>query len=405
MIERTRGVRKVWALEARPACDAIVVAAGRSQRFHDTLRKQFLSLGAETVLARSIRVFAAHPLIREVIVVTSREEREQAVAATPPDLREAVRWADGGDTRSASVFAGLSVIAARPPVNVLIHDAARPGVQGADIDALLDALQDSDAAAPALPVADALKRRLAEGRIETALREDLYSVQTPQGFAYHTIFNAYRSFSGAAVDDLALIEQLPGVRVAFTPGRTRLMKLTYPEDWVTLQRLLGDGSPRIGSGYDVHAFAQGDHVRLCGIDIPHSHSLAGHSDADAAWHALTDAILGAIGAGDIGDHFPPSDPRWRGADSRLFLEFAVKRARDGGYCIGNADVTIICERPKIAPHRDRMRFATAEVLGVPADRVNVKATTTEQLGFTGRREGLAAEAVVMLLPVSQTAGG
>ncbi len=280
------------------------------------------------------------------------------------------------------------------PDHVLIHDAARPGLSTDVIEELLAALGDADAACPALPVTDALKDTTGGG-VRSVTRDALVRVQTPQAFRWNVITAAYAETVGAAVDDLALVEAR-GAKIALTPGRQGLMKITYPEDLAVVEKLITSPALRVGTGFDVHGFEPGDAVILCGVRIPHTKKLEGHSDADAGWHALTDAILGALALGDIGDHFPPSDPQWRGADSRQFLQHAVKLARDRGFHVANADITILAERPKISPHRDAMRRATAEVLGVSTDVVSVKATTTEKLGFVGREEGIAAQAAVLL---------
>lgn len=255
----------------------------------------------------------------------------------------------------------------------------------------------SDAAAPALAVTDALRR--AEGNELNAIsRERLYRIQTPQAFRLKTLLEGLDASSDDLVDDLSAVEQI-GAKIEIVPGDPRLRKITYPEDIELMSRLLPPllSTPRIGKGYDVHAFEPGDSVTLCGISIPHDAKLQGHSDADAAWHALTDAILGAMALGDIGDHFPPSDAKWKGAKSSIFLKEAQRLALEKGYALANCDITIICEAPKVKPHREAMRARTAELLGLPLDAISVKATTTEGLGFTGRREGIAAEAVALLI--------
>jgi len=322
---------------------------------------------------------------------TGEEERVRTLL--PADVR--TRVVAGGSTRTDSVRAGLAAIGDAKPEFVLIHDAARPGLSLAVIRELLSALQEADAACPALPVADALKRVAADGRLETVDRSNLYRVQTPQAFRYSVIRDAHASATGDWVDDLALVEST-GARIVLTAGRTELMKVTEADDILVAEKLLAGRSMRIGSGFDVHAFAPGDFVTICGVRVPHTHRLEGHSDADVGWHAITDAVLGSAALGDIGDHFPPSDPQWRGAASILFLQHAVKLAAQLGYRVGNVDLTLICERPKIGPHREAMRSATAEAMGLGIEAVSVKATTTEKLGFTGRQEGIAAQAVVLL---------
>jgi 2-C-methyl-D-erythritol 4-phosphate cytidylyltransferase/2-C-methyl-D-erythritol 2,4-cyclodiphosphate synthase len=360
--------------------------------------KQFLLLRGKPMLAWSVDAFLAHGGIEHVVVVAAPDQvgRVQAMFSGRAGLSVVV----GGADRTASVRAGLEALAEHAPDRVLIHDAARPGVSGAVIDELLAALDATDAACPALPMIDAIKERGPVGELRTVPRNGLWRVQTPQAFRFALALAAYRNGETTQVDDLALIEQ-SGARVTLTPGRAELMKVTLPEDIGVMERLLaetpmGSEKTRVGQGFDVHAFEPGDAVILCGVPIAHNARLKGHSDADAAWHALTDAILGALALGDIGDHFPPSDPQWKGVASIVFLEHAVKLASERGYRIANADITIICEAPKISPHREAMRARTAEAMGVPLDQVSVKATTTEKLGFTGRKEGIAVQAVVML---------
>lgn len=369
---------------------AIIVAAGQGRRAETALPKQWQMLNGKPVISWSIEAFISHPQVDEVIVVTSADIPENV------DL-SGVKLAKGGETRTLSVRSGLdAILSPADDTAVLIHDAARPGLTHQIIDELLAALKTSDAAAPALPVQDALKRQNGNA-LETVSRDALYRVQTPQAFAYGTISKALESATDL-VDDLAAVEAL-GATVALVKGSDRLHKITYAEDFDMVSRLMNSSfAPiRMGSGFDVHAFEPGDHVTLCGVKIPHSARLKGHSDADAAWHALTDAILGAVALGDIGDHFPPSDDRWKDADSGIFLKESQRLALDAGYAIANCDITIICEAPKVKPHREAMRLRTAELLGLPLDAVSVKATTTEGLGFTGRREGIAAEAVVSLV--------
>jgi len=279
---------------------------------------------------------------------------------------------------------------------VLVHDAARPLVTGAHVEALLKALEGADGAVPALPVADTVKRADAAGALRTTSRDGLLRIQTPQAFRYRTLVDAYAAWAGAEAptDDAAAVEAAGG-KVVAAPGDPALMKLTYPEDFAMAEALAGQARiTRIGQGYDAHRFGPGDSVWLCGLNIAHDQGLVGHSDADVGLHALTDALLGAVGRADIGEHFPPSDPRWKGAASDQFVRHAVELVREAGGRIVNADVTLICEAPKIRPHREAMRTRIAELLELPVDRVSVKATTTEGMGFTGRREGLAAQAVV-----------
>jgi 2-C-methyl-D-erythritol 4-phosphate cytidylyltransferase/2-C-methyl-D-erythritol 2,4-cyclodiphosphate synthase len=290
---------------------------------------------------------------------------------------------------------GLEALAHHKPDYVLIHDAARPLVSAQTIDSVIAALRaGADAAVPLLPVADTL-RKLDEGKWVTVPRDGLLRAQTPQGFRFERILKAHRDHATLDVtDDMALAE-LAGLDIVVVPGEESNIKITTQRDFGMAEQLLAArlGEARTGYGYDAHRFVAGDHVWLCGVKVAHDHALEGHSDADAGLHALTDAILGAIGAGDIGQHFPPTDERWRGAPSWRFLDHAAGLVRDAGGAIIHCDVTIICERPKIAPHRDAMRARIAEILSLDVSRVSVKATTTEGMGFEGRREGLAAQAV------------
>ncbi len=300
----------------------------------------------------------------------------------------------GGATRAESVQAGLAALSAADDETVLIHDAARPFVTTTHVERLLAALADADGAVPALPVADTLKRG-AEVIVETVSREGLWRAQTPQAFSYRTLLDAYAAWPADAepTDDAAVVERAGG-RVALVAGDPLLMKLTYPEDFAMAEHLAGGRRiTRTGFGVDAHRWGPGEAVWLCGVRIDHDQTLIGHSDADAGLHALTDALLGAIGEGDIGEHFPPSDPQWKGASSDRFLLHAAGLVAAKGGLIVNVDVTLICERPKIRPHRDAMRARLADLLGLPLDRVSVKATTTEGMGFTGRGEGLMAQAV------------
>ena len=301
----------------------------------------------------------------------------------------------GGDTRQASVGLGLEALADDAPDFVLIHDAARPLVSQAVIARVIAALAEgNDAAIPLLPVADALKRDGAAGWT-TVPRDGLLRAQTPQGFRYGAIRKAHQAHGALAVtDDMALAEAA-GLKIAAVQGEETNMKITTPEDFDHAERLIAGNMAefRTGMGFDAHRFAAGDHVWLCGVRIAHDHALEGHSDADAGLHALTDAILGAIGEGDIGQHFPPTDEKWRGAPSSVFLAYAAGLVQAKGGAVVHCDITLICERPKIAPHRDAMRARVAEILHLDVSRVSIKATTTEGMGFTGRREGLAAQAI------------
>jgi 2-C-methyl-D-erythritol 4-phosphate cytidylyltransferase/2-C-methyl-D-erythritol 2,4-cyclodiphosphate synthase len=371
---------------------AVIVAAGSGSRAGPGAAKQWRLLGGRPVLRWSTEALIAAGA-REVVVVIAEGADEAAaeVLAGLPGWRTVV----GGATRSKSVQAGLHALSGPDDEPVLIHDAARPFVTHTHVESLLVALDGADGAIPALPVADTLKQEV-NGHTITASRVGLWRAQTPQAFRKLRLVEAYAAWSAEAdpTDDAAVIEAAGG-RVALAPGDPMLMKLTWPEDFAMAERLAGAARiVRVGQGYDAHRFGPGEAVWLCGVKIAHDSALIGHSDADAGLHALTDALLGAIGEGDIGDHFPPSDPQWKDASSDRFLLHAVELVRARGGRVLNADVTLICEAPKIKPHREAMRARLAELLDVPLDRVSVKATTTEGMGFTGRREGLAAQAIV-----------
>ncbi|HEY2071918.1 MAG TPA: bifunctional 2-C-methyl-D-erythritol 4-phosphate cytidylyltransferase/2-C-methyl-D-erythritol 2,4-cyclodiphosphate synthase [Rhizomicrobium sp.] len=364
---------------------ALIVAAGRGERAGGALPKQYRPLAGRPILRRSAEAFAGH-----LVQVVIGADQDAAYEATMAGF-DALPPVTGGATRQESVRKGLEALAAHRPDLVLIHDAARPLVSRALTGRVIAALEEADAAIPLLPVADTLKTRIGH-TWTTVSRDGLLRAQTPQGFRFDAILKAHREHAAHDVtDDMALAE-VAGLKIAAVPGEESNMKITTPEDFVLAERLLGSEF-RTGMGFDAHRFAPGDHLWLCGVKIAHSQSLEGHSDADAGLHALTDAILGAIGAGDIGQHFPPSDPQWRGAPSSRFLEHAVKLARDVGGVVNHCDVTLICERPKIAPHRDAMVARIAEIVGLDPARVSVKATTTEGMGFTGRGEGIAAQAI------------
>lgn len=374
-----------------PTCAAIIVAAGRGRRFGGELPKQYLSLAGEPVLRRALRAFTTHPAVDRVIGVIDPADADLFDAASR-DLGVA-GWTAGGAERQDSVRNGLAFLAGDPPDLVLVHDAARPFPTRRLISGVIDALAAAPAAVPALAVADTLKRG-ADGMVAgTVDRTGLFQVQTPQGFHFQAILAAHGRAKGQALTDDAAVAEAAGLAVALVPGDADNFKVTQPDDLARAERLLSGGETRTGLGFDVHAFEPGSAVRLCGIDIPFDRRLAGHSDADVALHALTDALLGAVGKGDIGQHFPPTEAKWKGADSALFLAAAGDAVRDAGGAIVNVDVTIICEAPKVGPHRAAMAANIAAILGIAPGRVNVKATTTERLGFTGRQEGIAAQAV------------
>lgn len=372
---------------------AVIVAAGSGTRAGPGQAKQWRLVAGKPVLRWSVEAFLAAGAADIVIVTTEDGEK-----ALPDVLAGLVGWtaARGGATRALSVQSGLSALAHRSNDEpVLIHDAARPFLTGAIIDGVLKALETADAALPALPVADTLKRAEPGQNPATTSREHLWRAQTPQATRRATLLGAYAAWTDGEPTDDAQVVEAAGGRVAIAPGDPLLMKLTYPEDFAMAERLAGAARiTRVGQGFDAHRWGPGEEVWLCGVAIKHDETLIGHSDADAGLHALTDAILGAIGEGDIGDHFPPTDPKWKAAASDQFLKHAAELVAAKGGAIINVDVTLICERPKIKPHRQAMRERLAEILSLPIDRVSVKATTTEKMGFTGRGEGLAASAVV-----------
>ncbi|MDO9245334.1 MAG: bifunctional 2-C-methyl-D-erythritol 4-phosphate cytidylyltransferase/2-C-methyl-D-erythritol 2,4-cyclodiphosphate synthase [Phenylobacterium sp.] len=370
---------------------AVVVAAGSSTRAGPGAPKPWRSLGGRPILRWSVEALSRAGA-REIIVVTAPERTADADEA----LAGLANWkaVPGGVTRAESVQAGLAALSTPDEEAVLVHDAARPFVTSAHVQSLLVALAEADGAVPALPVADTLKRGV-DIVAETVSRNGLWRAQTPQAFRLRTLRQAYGAWPADAepTDDAAVVERAGG-KVALVPGDPLLMKLTYPEDFAMAEQLAGGRRiVRTGFGVDAHRWGPGEAVWLCGVKIDHDQTLVGHSDADAGLHALTDAILGAIGEGDIGEHFPPTDPQWKGASSDRFLVHAAKLVAAKGGSLLNVDVTLICERPKIRPHRDAMRARLAELLALPLDRVSVKATTTEGMGFTGRGEGLMAQAV------------
>lgn len=371
---------------------AIIVAAGQGLRAGQPLPKQFAQWRGKPVVRHSAEVFAAAGIAP--IIVAIPEGADQFASEALSGIA-GVRFVTGGATRQQSVRIALEAMEPDGPSIVLIHDAARPILPQSVITRLIAALQTSEAAIPVLPVVDSLAHADGAAMGAPAQREELRRVQTPQAFTFRAILEAHRTWDGAAdAGDDAQVAQQAGIKVTLVEGDEALHKLTFASDFTA------DRSPvRVGSGYDVHRLAAGEELWLGGLRIEHSHGLAGHSDADVAIHALVDAILGAIGAGDIGSHFPPSDAAWKGASSDRFLIHAVHLAAQAGYRIGNVDLTIICEAPKIGPHREAMRSRLAELLGTGPDAVSIKATTTERLGFTGRGEGIAAQAVAALVIV------
>lgn len=371
---------------------AILVAAGSGLRAGEGPPKQWRPVGGKPVTRWAAEGLLACGLERLVVVIPAgaQAEAEDALAGL-------VGWTTtpGGATRTSSVRAGLAMLGADPPEVVLIHDAARPFVRPEHVRPLLKALAEADGACPALPVADTLKR-LESGQVAATVdRAGLHRVQTPQAFRYAMIAEAYAVLAAdaAPTDDAGVLEAAGG-RVVLVAGDPRLEKLTRPEDFALAEAFASTARVTVtGQGFDVHAFGPGDRLWLCGVELPHQRGLVGHSDADVGLHALCDALLGTIAAGDIGDHFPPDDPQWRGAASNQFVRHCLSLVRAQGGRVLHVDVTLIGERPRVKPHREAMRARMAELLELPPVRVSLKATTTERLGFTGREEGLAAQAV------------
>lgn len=384
----------------------VIVAAGRGARAGQANGpKQYQNIGGRAVIAHTLEMFLAHPRTGQIVVAIHADDHElfRQAAGTQAQRVTAVI---GGPTRQESVRLGLLALKDHAPGQVLIHDAVRPFVDAELIDRTIAAIGENEGALPALPVADTLKRESAAGVVaETVSRSGLHAAQTPQGFPYGPILaahdKAYRLGRLDFTDDAAIAEWAH-IPVKLVPGSPDNVKLTWARDIAMAhQRLSSERTHfpdiRTGNGYDVHAFEPGDHVTLCGVAIPHDKKLSGHSDADVGLHALTDALLATCGAGDIGTHFPPSDPQWKGAASRIFVEHAAKVVRARGGRIANADITLICEAPRVGPHREAMTSALSQMLGISADRISIKATTNEKLGFVGREEGIAAIATASVV--------
>lgn len=379
---------------------ALIVAAGRGARAASEhgCPKQYRPVGGVPIITRAIAAFAEHPGVDDIVVVIHPDDEPLYRAASQPFAQRLRQAVQGGARRQDSVHAGLEALAGAAPSSVLIHDAARPFVNPDLISRVIASLDAHQAALPCLPVTDTLKW-IADGRvIGTAERDQLWRAQTPQGFKFDVILAAHRAAAKEPArtftDDAGIAEWF-GLDVVLVEGAEDNRKLTTAEDVKTADELLQPrgghaGTIRVASGYDVHAFGAGDAVILCGVSIPHPKKLIGHSDADVGLHALTDALLGAIAEGDIGVHFPPSDARWRGASSELFLKHAGARIKERGGTIVHVDVTLLCEAPRIGPYRDEMRARIAEILGLDVSQVSIKATTNEGLGFIGRGEGIAA---------------
>jgi 2-C-methyl-D-erythritol 4-phosphate cytidylyltransferase / 2-C-methyl-D-erythritol 2,4-cyclodiphosphate synthase len=392
--------REIGSTNSMAGVVAVIVAAGRGSRMGGDLPKQFRPIGAESMLRRALAMFVEHAEVSAVQAVVHSDDvalyREQTVRL---DLLPPVF---GGATRQASVRAGLEALEPRKPDFVLVHDAARPFASAGLISQAIVATKKSGAAVPALPVTDTVKSVDAAGHVTKTLeRSMLRLIQTPQGFAFPALLEAHRRAQAQGRDDFtddAALAEWAGLKVSVFPGEPGNIKITSADDFARAQaaQFAALGDVRTGTGIDVHAFGPGDHVILGGIKIPHERALIGHSDADVALHALVDAILGALAEGDIGAHFPPSDPQWRHASSDRFLAFAVERVQARGGRIAHLDLTIVCEAPRIDPQRDTMRAKIAALAGIAIERVAVKATTSEKLGFTGRGEGIAAYATATI---------
>ncbi|HQT66212.1 MAG: bifunctional 2-C-methyl-D-erythritol 4-phosphate cytidylyltransferase/2-C-methyl-D-erythritol 2,4-cyclodiphosphate synthase [Rhodospirillales bacterium 20-60-12] len=370
---------------------ALLVAAGQGRRFGGETPKQFLQVAGQPVLRHAAQALLPYiDILQPVGDAASIEAALRGLAHLPV--------VPGGAERQDSVRAGLRALAAHSPDIVLVHDGARPLIPAGTIEAVLAALQTHPGAIPAVAVSDTLKRGKAGLNQGTVDRADLFRVQTPQGFHFPTLLALHEAHAGGrATDDAALLETA-GLAIALTQGGEQNIKITFTEDLQRVEQIMaGSLLPRTGTGFDVHVLTEGRKLILCGIEVPHEKGLAGHSDADVGIHALCDAIYGALAEGDIGRHFPPSENQWKDADSARFLRHAAERIAARGGVLANADITLICERPKIGPHAQAMRGRLAELLGVPVERISVKATTSEQLGFTGRGEGIAAQAAVQLL--------
>jgi len=383
----------------------IIVAAGRGHRFGGEMPKQYLKVHQQPLVRHAVQAFLDHPAIDLILPVIHPDDADiLANALGGLDYLEPVA---GGAARQDSVRNGLEGLASSAPDYVLVHDAARPMVAPALIDRVIEALQDTSGVIPGIAVVDTLKRADDDRIItDTVSRDGLWRAQTPQGFKYADLLAAHRSAIGQELTDDAAVMEASGYRVAVVLGDENNIKVTTPDDLMRMEEIMSDDSAqaklvrspsfRIGSGYDVHKLGPGDHVTLCGVEITSERALIGHSDADVALHSVTDAVFGAIADGDIGSHFPPTDSQWRGASSDQFLAYACERMRERGFELSNIDLTIICEKPKIGPHRDAMRARLAEIAQIDVSCVSVKATTTERLGFTGRGEGIAAEAVIII---------
>ncbi len=377
-------------------CAVLIVAAGRGHRLGGELPKQYLSFGGKEVLRWTLEAFQAHPGIDGIqVVIHADDEALYADAVRGLSLPDPVF---GGATRQESVRLGLESLGDVAPQYVLIHDAARPFVNFATIERVVSGLEKDAAVIAGLPVTDTLKKEEAGHVTGTIDRQGLWHAQTPQGFHFPAILEGHQQMKGTHLTDDAAVAEAVGIPVRLVAGSEDNFKVTTPEDFVRAERkIAGDaGLVRVGQGFDVHRFGPGDHVMICGLAVPHSHGIEAHSDGDVGLHALTDAILGAMGDGDIGIHFPPTDPKWQGVDSALFLRHALTRLAERGGHVHNFDVTLICEAPKLAPHRLAMIARLAAITGLLESAISVKATTTEGVGFLGRKEAIAAQAIVTI---------
>lgn len=372
---------------------ALIVAAGESRRFGSELPKQYQLLEGKSLLRRSIETYLKHPEISGVMVVINPAHLEYYAEHTQG--LKLLPHTSGGSTRQESVALGLKALEQTPPDYVLIHDAARPNITAELISRVIAGLAGTPGVIPALPVFDTLKHVEEERVIGTIERKKLFRAQTPQGFHYQEILNAHRECADLECTDDAAVAEHAGLHIKIVTGSEHNYKITTMEDMEDARRLLEtEFETRVGTGFDAHRVDKGNNVNICGVSIESGFTLEGHSDADVGLHALVDAMLGSMAAGDIGMHFPPSDPKWSGADSALFVTHALHLLKERGGKVINADITMICERPHISPHRERMRERVAGLLEVEASRISIKATTTEKMGFTGRGEGVAAQAVV-----------
>ena len=400
--QRRRGINVTNMAETR--FDAVVVAAGRGERAgQQGGPKQYRMIGGKPVLRHALESYLRHPKIRRVIAVIHADDRALFEAASAGLDAGRLAFVTGASDRQGSVLKGLDALSGEPPDFVLIHDGVRPFCDAAIIDRAMEALGPDNGVLAAVPVSDTLKKGDPSALVAGTLpRDGLFAAQTPQGFPFSAILEAHRKAETSGLrhfTDDAAIAEWAGLPVRLIAGSPDNFKITWPRDIAMADRILAAAFPdvRTGNGYDVHTFGPGDHVWLCGVKIPHEKTLSGHSDADVGLHALTDALLATIGAGDIGTHFPPSDPQWKGAPSHIFVEHAVRLVKEKGGRIANADITLIAEAPKVGPHRVAMTAALCAMLGVGPERVSVKATTNEKMGFVGRREGIAAIATATVI--------